>query len=80
MRAIHKGAEPTSLANWKRKHPQDSYMDLDPEIRQAILHCRRTHPYFPLSPPPLCPRTPTRGCPYVVTRLNPNLPGRNGVL
>ncbi|KPQ38654.1 MAG: HNH endonuclease [Phormidium sp. OSCR] len=46
MRAIHKGAEPTSLANWKRKHPQDSYMDLDPEIRQAIREQALKEQYY----------------------------------
>ncbi|WP_258719056.1 hypothetical protein [Phormidium yuhuli] len=36
MRAIHKGAEPTSLVAWKRVNPQKQYVDLTPDIRRDI--------------------------------------------
>lgn len=46
MRAIHKGAEPTSLVSWKRVNPQKSYIDLTPDIRRDIREKALKEQYY----------------------------------
>jgi hypothetical protein len=36
MRIIHKGLEPSSLRDWKRKNPHGQYNQLTDDIRRSI--------------------------------------------